>query len=121
MLVLVKCVLCNNGYCGCGVNEREQRRKARRGEEEEEEKEVDDEKSILNIKKKAKQSENITKELALLEKCDVYANTEGFLSGVKRRLEDIGGIKELPMKRVLRSAPTGLTADKTSSVYVILR
>ena len=95
--------------------------KEEKKKEKEEEKEVDDEKSILNIKKKAKQSEDIIMELALLEKCDVYANTEGFLNGVKRRLEDIGGIKELPMKRVLRSAPTGLTADKTSSVYVILR
>ena len=90
-------------------------------EKDDDDEEEEEEENILSIKEKAERSEDIIKELTLLKKCEAYADTEGFLRGVKRRLEDIGGIKELPMKRVLRSAPTGLAVEKVTSDFVILR
>ena len=80
-----------------------------------------EEEDILSIKEKVKCSEDIVRKLSLLKKCRVCANTEGFLRGVNRKLKEIGEIKDVEMKRVLCSAPTGLAVKRVSSVFAILQ
>lgn len=75
---------------------------------------------ILSIKEKVKSGEDIVRKLKTFENCEAIANTEKFFRGVKRGLDEINSIGEIPLKKVLCTAPTGLTVNKAYSVYVIL-
>lgn len=74
----------------------------------------------LSIKQKVSSGKKITDELKILEKYKTTACTEGFVKGLKRGLDEINAIDEIPMKKVLRSEPVSVTVEHVSSAFVIL-
>lgn len=75
---------------------------------------------ISTIKEKVKKGKEMAEKLKALEDCETFVDTEKFVKGIKRGLNEINGIGEVPMKRMLCSAPTGFMANKVYSVYVTL-
>ena len=75
---------------------------------------------VLAIKRKVESGEKIVGELKRVGDCEVLVETERFLRGVKRGLEEINAVEEVPMKRVLYSAPTGFGTKAVHPVFVSL-
>lgn len=75
---------------------------------------------VISVKNKVKSGEEIVKKLKIFENCETYVDTEKFVKGMKRGLNEINGICEIPLKRVLCSAPTGLATKKVYSKHVSL-
>lgn len=79
---------------------------------------VDTAEEVLSIKEKMDNVEKVREKLKSFENCETFINTENFLKGMKRGLDEINSVQEIPMKRVLCSAPTGFAVEYTYSVFV---
>ena len=75
---------------------------------------------VLAIKGKVESGEKIAGELKRVGGCETLVETERFLRGVKRGLEEINAVEEVPMKRVLCSATTGFGTKAVHPVFVSL-
>ena len=62
---------------------------------------------MLAVRKRTEDGRKIVEGLREAWASEVSVNPEVFLKGMKRRLEEINMTEEIPVKRVLRDAPTG--------------
>ena len=75
---------------------------------------------VLAIKGNVEREEKIAGELKRIGDCETLVETERFLRGVKRGLDEISRVEEVPMKRVLCSAPTGFGTKGVHPLFVSL-
>lgn len=75
----------------------------------------------LSAQEKTENWEKITEELKRLENCEMFTDTERFLREIERSVDDIFAIQDVPLKCVLRTTLSGLTAERVYSAYASLR
>ena len=75
---------------------------------------------VLAIKGKVENGEKIADELKRVGGCETLVETEWFLKGVKCVLEEINGVEEVPVKKVMCSAPTGFGTKAVHPLFVSL-
>lgn len=75
----------------------------------------------LSAQEKTENWEKITEELKRLENCEMFTDTERFLREIERSVDDIFAIQDIPLKCVLRTTLSGLTAERVYSAYASLR
>lgn len=73
---------------------------------------------VALIKEKVESGNKIFKKLRIFEDCKLIIDTEGFVNGMKRVLEEVNGIQDVSISRALCSAPTGFARDMLFSTFV---
>lgn len=81
---------------------------------------VDTAEEVLHIKDKIKCGEEIINKLRKVENCETFVDIERFTNEVKHELDEINGLGNIPVLRILGSAPTGFKATEVYSVYASL-
>ena len=62
---------------------------------------------MLAVRKRTEDGRKIVEGLREAWASEVSTDPKKFLKGMKRKLEEINMMEEIPVKRVLRDAPTG--------------
>ena len=76
---------------------------------------------VLAVRKRMDGGRKIVEGLGKVGASEMSTDPKKFLKGMKRKLEEIRAMEKIPVKRVLRDVPTGLSAEGVSSVFVSLR